>query len=123
VAGVKKVGDIVAQIADASVEQSAGIGQVNQAVAQMDEITQQNAALAEEASAASVSMSDLSTNMVEMLAFFKTDKKTVQHQGMYHAESSSVVRAEANRATISQPGRQSSGFKSVAQADDEWQDF
>ncbi len=123
VAGVKKVGDIVAQIADASVEQSSGIGQVNQAVAQMDEITQQNAALAEEASAASVSMSDLSTNMVEMLAFFKTDKKNVQHQGIHQAESSSVVRAEANKAAISQPGRQSSAFKSVAQADEEWQDF
>jgi len=89
----------------------------------MDEITQQNAALAEEASAASVSMSDLSTNMVEMLAFFKTDKKNVQHQGLHHAEISSVVRAEANRAAISQSGRQSSAFKSVAQADEEWQDF
>jgi len=123
VAGVQKVGDIVAQIADASIEQSAGIGQVNQAVAQMDEITQQNAALAEEASAASVSMSDLSTNMVEMLAFFKTEKKSGQQKVVHQADSASVVRAEANRMASSPAVRQPSSFKQTSQADDEWQDF
>ncbi len=71
VTGVKKVGDIVAEIAAASVEQSQGIEQVNQAVSQMDEITQQNAALAEEASASSVAMSDQSTSMAQLLSFFK----------------------------------------------------
>jgi len=121
VAGVKKVGDIVAQIADASVEQSAGIGQVNQAVAQMDEITQQNAALAEQASAASVSMSDLSTNMVEMLSFFKTEKKAGQQQIVHHAASSGATRAEPSRAPMPQPIRQSS-YQST-ESDDEWQDF
>lgn len=70
--GVKKVSDIISSIAIASVEQSAGIAQVNVAVAQMDEITQHNAALAEEASAASMSMSELSTGMVDLLDFFKT---------------------------------------------------
>jgi len=73
VEGVKEVGDIVAKIASASKEQSQGIEQVNQAISQMDEITQQNAALAEEASAASVSMSDQSSNMTELLSFFKTN--------------------------------------------------
>jgi methyl-accepting chemotaxis protein len=71
VTSVKIVGDIVAVIADASIEQSAGIAQVNQVVGQMDEITQQNAALAEQVSAASISMSELSTNMVELMSFFK----------------------------------------------------
>lgn len=70
VGGVKKVGDIISEIAAASIEQSQGIEQVNQAVSEMDEITQQNAALAEEASAASVSMSDQSTNMINLLQFF-----------------------------------------------------
>lgn len=125
VAGVKKVGDIVAQIADASVEQSAGIGQVNQAVAQMDEITQQNAALAEEASAASISMSDLSTNMVEMLAFFKTDKDAGQHQAVHRGQATGAVRAASSRsappaaATNSQPAFVSRS----SDLDDEWQDF
>lgn len=72
VTGVKKVGDIVAEIAAASVEQSQGIEQVNQAVSQMDEITQQNAALAEQASAASVSMSSQAKTMNQLLAFFQT---------------------------------------------------
>lgn len=70
VGGVKKVGDIISEIAAASIEQSQGIEQVNQAVSEMDEITQQNAALAEEASAASVSMSDQSTDMINLLQFF-----------------------------------------------------
>ena len=47
VSGVKKVGDIVAEIAAASAEQASGIDQVNQAITSMDEMTQQNAALAE----------------------------------------------------------------------------
>jgi len=56
VASVKKVSDIVAEIAAASREQSAGIQQVNRAVMQMDQLTQQNAALVEEATAAAQDM-------------------------------------------------------------------
>jgi methyl-accepting chemotaxis protein len=56
VASIKKVADIVGEIAAASREQSAGIEQVNKAVMQMDEMTQQNAALVEESTAASQSM-------------------------------------------------------------------
>ena len=67
VVSVKKVSDIVAEIAAASKEQSSGIEQVNKAVMQMDETTQQNAALVEQATAASEAMADqareLTTNM------------------------------------------------------------
>ena len=121
VAGVKKVGDIVAAIADASVEQSAGIAQVNQAVSQMDEITQQNAALAEEASAASVSMSDLSTNMVELLSFFKLGNEAHKPAGHAAGHTSSVIRASAAHQQNKEPARQPA-YKSVA-SDEEWQDF
>jgi methyl-accepting chemotaxis protein len=58
VTAVKKVTDIVSEIAAASGEQSAGIEQVNRAVMQLDELTQQNAALVEEASAASQAMAE-----------------------------------------------------------------
>jgi methyl-accepting chemotaxis protein len=58
VSAVKKVTDIVAEIAAASNEQSAGIEQVNKAVMQLDELTQQNAALVEQASAASQAMAE-----------------------------------------------------------------
>lgn len=72
VESVKKVTDIVAEIAAASHEQSAGIEQVNNAVMQMDEVTQQNAALVEEAAAASRTMQQQTHNMMSRLKFFKT---------------------------------------------------
>ncbi len=71
VTAVQKVGDIIAEIAAASAEQSAGIDQVNQAVTSMDEVTQQNAALAEQTSAASASMSEKSRELNEMVARFQ----------------------------------------------------
>ncbi len=72
VTGVKKVGDIIAEIAAASAEQAAGIDQVNQAITSMDEVTQQNAALAEQTSAASSSLYDKAQEMERMMAFFET---------------------------------------------------
>jgi methyl-accepting chemotaxis protein len=71
VSGVKKVGDIIAEIAAASAEQTAGIEQVNQAITNMDEMTQQNAALAEETSAASAAMSQNAMEMRQAMSFFK----------------------------------------------------
>ena len=71
VASVKKVSDIVAEIAAASREQSAGIEQVNRAVMQMDELTQQNAALVEEATAASQAMAEQVRDLNDMLGRFE----------------------------------------------------
>ena len=71
VASVKKVSDIVAEIAAASREQSSGIEQVNRAVMQMDELTQQNAALVEEATASSQAMVEQVRGLNEMLARFQ----------------------------------------------------
>jgi methyl-accepting chemotaxis protein len=67
VASVKKVSDIVAEIAAASREQSSGIEQVNRAVMQMDELTQQNAALVEQATASSQAMADQARELNEMM--------------------------------------------------------
>ena len=71
VADVKKVGDIVAEIAASSAQQSSGIDQVSQAVISMDDLTQQNAALAEQTSAASEGMSDKANKMRQLVDFFK----------------------------------------------------
>ncbi|HET9107181.1 MAG TPA: methyl-accepting chemotaxis protein [Steroidobacteraceae bacterium] len=71
VTSVKKVSDIVAEIAAASREQSSGIEQVNRAVVQMDELTQQNAALVEEATAASQSMAGQVRELNDMLARYE----------------------------------------------------
>src|SRR5262245_13855157 len=70
VTAVKKVSDIVAEIALASQEQSAGIEQVNKAVMQMDEMTQQNAALVEEAAAASESVDTQARSLQQLMVFF-----------------------------------------------------
>jgi|GEM_PF-451838 len=67
---VKKVTDIVAEIAAASAEQSAGVDQVNVAIAQIDQATQENAALVEEAAAAAKSMQDQAQALRAQVAFF-----------------------------------------------------
>jgi methyl-accepting chemotaxis protein len=67
---VKKVSDIIAEIAAAGQEQSSGIEQVNKAVMQMDEMTQQNAALVEEAASASESMEEQAKGMMRLMEFF-----------------------------------------------------
>ena len=71
VLSVKKVSDIVAEIAAASREQSAGIEQVNRAVMQMDQITQQNAALVEQTIAASQGMTGQVRDLNDTLARFR----------------------------------------------------
>lgn len=70
VEGVQKVGAIVAEIASSSNEQASGIEEVNKAVIQMDTITQQNAALAEETSAASEASLARTNEMSQLLQFF-----------------------------------------------------
>jgi methyl-accepting chemotaxis protein len=71
VSSVKRVTDIMSEITAASQEQSAGIEQVNQAITQMDRVTQQNAALVEEAAAAAGSMKDQTVNMSQAVGIFK----------------------------------------------------
>jgi len=73
VVSIKKVSDIVAEIAAASREQSAGIDQVNRAVMQMDEVTQQNAALVEEAAAASQSMAEQARSLSKNMQRYRLD--------------------------------------------------
>ncbi|EHK67375.1 methyl-accepting chemotaxis protein II, partial [Achromobacter arsenitoxydans SY8] len=71
VASVKRVTDIMGEISAASEEQSSGIDQVNRAVSQMDEVTQQNAALVEEAAAAAGSLQEQAQRLTEAVAVFK----------------------------------------------------
>jgi methyl-accepting chemotaxis protein len=73
VGSVKKVSSIVAEIAAASREQSSGIEQVNRAVMQMDELTQQNASLVEEATASSQAMSERARELDEMMSRYRVD--------------------------------------------------
>ncbi len=78
VASVQRVTDIMAEISAASQEQSGGIDQVNQTVVQMDETTQQNAALVEEATAAARAMEEQATQLADAVAIFRLDNQVAQ---------------------------------------------
>jgi methyl-accepting chemotaxis protein len=91
VAAVKKVSDIVAEIAAASREQSSGIEQVNRAVMQMDELTQQNAALVEEATAASQAMAQQAGELNQMMVRYELAEALVR-------AASSGANAQSDRA-------------------------
>ena len=73
---VQGVHGIMEEIASASREQSHGIGQVNMAVTQMDEVTQQNAALVEESAAASASLQDQALQLEQAMALFKLERRS-----------------------------------------------
>jgi methyl-accepting chemotaxis protein len=121
--GVKKVTDIVAEIAAASQEQSAGIDQVNNAVSQMDEMTQQNAALVEEAAAAARAMQEQAAELRAQMSFF-------QMPGSAAPASPSKVRAqavtaetEAVFAAVRSKVAAPSNNKAVAEPVTEWAEF
>jgi len=71
---VGKVSDIIAEIAAASVEQTAGIDQINKAIAQLDAGTQQNTALVEESAAASERLNDQAAELRQQVSVFKLDE-------------------------------------------------
>src|SRR5450830_650868 len=71
VTSIQKVNDVVAEISNASHEQSSGIDQINQAVIHMDETTQQNAALVEQAAAAASSLQDQASKLSQVVSVFK----------------------------------------------------
>jgi methyl-accepting chemotaxis protein len=73
VTSVKRVTDIMGEVTASSMEQSAGIEQVNQALVQMDQMTQQNAALVEEAAAAASSLKDQSTKLQNAVSMFRVN--------------------------------------------------
>ncbi|GJI92860.1 methyl-accepting chemotaxis protein [Duganella hordei] len=75
VSSVQRVTDIMADIASAGDEQSAGIEQINQAVSEMDTVTQQNAALVEEAAAAAEAMQQQAANLERVVSVFKVDRE------------------------------------------------
>ncbi|MDP3818531.1 MAG: methyl-accepting chemotaxis protein [Methylotenera sp.] len=78
VISVKRVSDIISEIAAASSEQSAGIEQVNEAVMKMDDMTQQNTALVEEAAAAAESMMEQADELMNAVSVFQLDSESVR---------------------------------------------
>ncbi|MBA5636884.1 MCP four helix bundle domain-containing protein [Duganella sp. LX20W] len=130
VASVKRVTDIMAEIASASQEQESGIGQINQAVTEMDNVTQQNAALVEEAASASASLQEQANQLAAVVSIFKLDRvqrtivaPTAIRQAPQAAQLASAKpvrnKAEVVRIAADQGVRR----KAVANADADWEEF
>ena len=99
VSQVKRVNDLIAEISAASVEQTQGIGQVGEAVNQLDQVTQQNAALVEESAAAADSLSQQAAKLAEVVSVFRLGAGDRFDTPLAAASHSAVERRGTNRAT------------------------
>ncbi len=113
VSAIRGVTAIMSEIRAASVEQTSGIEQVNQAIGQMDEVTQQNAALVEQAAAAAESLEEQAQNLSVTVGRFTVDNSSASSQ------SSPRVIPEANRSPV--PTKAASQLQVAGR--DEWEEF
>ena len=133
VSAVKRVTDVMAEIAAASQEQSSGIEQVNTAITQMDEVTQQNAALVEEAAAAAESMEEQAHNLTHAVSAFKLAHNENRAAVVVNADrpAASVTHLPAKRAAARSPvaavkkpaAPQTRRVANAKPGDDEWKEF
>ncbi len=103
------VANLVTEISEASAEQSAGIGQVTQAISQMDEVTQHNAALVEEAAAAAESLEGQARSLAQAV-------------GSFHLPAG-AARAASPARSATRPALAGKRASLAAPADDEWDEF
>ncbi len=139
VASIKKVADIVADIASASMEQSTGIEQVNKALTQMDEVTQQNSALVEENAATAKTLESQAGAMDQRVGVFHLDDagssaQVARPMTAVKAPAGSApkrpgpapkaVAAPRRAAANGGPARQmQAALATAVQADPDWKEF
>ncbi len=128
VGSVRRVTDIVAEITAASVEQHAGIEQVNQAITEMDDVTQQNAALVEQSAAAAAAMQSQSQTLAQVVSVFKLRNMPARTGAAMAAPaaraSQPVVARPAARTAQAAPRIAATKAKPVAkELGDEWETF
>ncbi len=136
VQGVRRVSDLIGEITASSTEQRDGIGQVNQAVANLDQMTQQNAALVEESSAAASAMHDQAQRLAQVVAVFNVGAGAVvaprATQATPAMAAAPQVKAPARPAVAkpapkpaAAPAPRIAAAKTAATAggDDEWESF
>jgi len=130
---VKKVTDVMAEIASSSREQASGIEQVNKAITMMDDVTQQNAALVEEASAAAQALTEQAANLTQLIARYRVGETSADEapRSMLRPAAAAPARLVERRA----PTRPMTGKKrpvavaaaaparSSGAAAEEWKDF
>jgi hypothetical protein len=126
VTSVKHVADIMNEITAASQEQSSGIEEVNRAIAEMDEMTQQNAALVEEAAAAAGSMQEQAVKLEQAVAVFKLGATDVQKAAAMPARAVQQPKAVAQKALAVSSIKAPSAVTARPQSprsSDEWEEF
>ena len=100
VTGIQRVSDIVSEIASASREQSQGIVQINQAVTHLDSVTQQNAALVKETSAASAALQDQARQLAGVAGAFKLQSGNGYHSGAVRTARAPDLKGNSPKALI-----------------------
>ena len=120
---VKRVTDIMGEIAAASAEQSSGIDQVNTAITQMDEVTQQNAALVEEAAAAATSLEEQAQGLADAVSVFKLSTSSLPVAGRSKAVAAPARKEAALVAKPVRGGGKAKLPKAAAPGEDEWEEF
>jgi methyl-accepting chemotaxis protein len=120
VTAVKKVADIMTEIAAASHEQSSGIEQINKAITQMDTVVQMNASLVEEATAAATSMANQATGLAAAVAQFRVEEAGADAPGM-PAPQHLPRHAQAERRPAALSERREPAL--AAAEDEDWKEF
>ena len=115
---IARVTDIMGEISAASTEQSTGVSQIGDAISQMDQATQQNAALVEESAAAAESLKDQAHQLVQVVAVFKLDGATAAANAR-SATLTAVAKAKATPVAARRPAP----ALAVAASSDEWESF
>ncbi|MFK3740413.1 methyl-accepting chemotaxis protein [Massilia sp. TN1-12] len=116
VMSVRRVTDIMAEISSASHEQEAGIEQINQAIGEMDSVTQQNAALVEEAAAAAQSMQEQSSALEQLVSTFKIVGGATAGSAKTKAKPARAV------AVVAKPAK-AQRAAAPARKEEEWETF
>jgi methyl-accepting chemotaxis protein len=122
---IEEVSKMIGDIDSAGKEQSAGIGEVSAAVSQMDEMTQQNAALVEEAAASSKSMEEQSQSLLDQVAFFNTNEGN-----QFNSNDNQVVNLQSvrggqpqNRARPQSSSNAQVNAPRASASDQAWEEF
>jgi methyl-accepting chemotaxis protein len=126
VASVKRVTDIMSEITVASREQESGIEQINQAISEMDAVTQQNAALVEEAAAAAQSLQEQSSSLAQVVSVFQMSDTAVQTSAPSAPAPARPI-ATRKQALVSLAASKGSSRRdaapATADAETEWEQF
>ena len=123
VEAVQKVSVLISQITSSSIEQSTGIDEINRAVTAMDEMTQQNASLVEEISAASQSLKDEGKELLNLMNFFATDSNITTFETKRAPNTAKPAGKRGNVSDLRASGKVANAKMNLSDDGDEWEEF